>query len=104
VKTTPQATALVVGPPPAFDAECAAVLERLPPLPAVRLDSLSAFRQPPPDYEPPSDEELARAGEFVIEHHQAPGPAAGLVVPLLVCRPAALPTARPGLYYIHGGE
>lgn len=101
--TPPPGTEPTVGPPPAFDPECAVALGRLPAFPAVSLDSLPAIRQPPPGFEPPTDEELSRAGKFVIEHHHAPGPAPRSRVPLLVCRPAGELTARPALYYIHGG-
>ncbi|MEU1597328.1 alpha/beta hydrolase [Streptomyces sp. NPDC005708] len=49
----------------------------------------------------PSLEQLAARGVFDVEEHQAPSDAGA--VPLLVLRPRAAASARPILYFTHGG-
>ena len=103
MKIATTAPHVLPGPPPPFDPECAAVLAHLPAFPALNLETIAAIRQPPPGFEPPSDEELTRDGAFTLEERFAPGRDGAPHVPLLVCRPTAVYGPRPVIYFIHGG-
>ncbi|CCH88159.1 Alpha/beta hydrolase [Modestobacter italicus] len=91
------------GPPPPFDPECAAVLAGLPPFPTLAVESLASIRQPPPQFMPPTEEQLAASGAFRVERRIVPGPAGVPDLALTICRPATLPSSRPAIYRVHGG-
>jgi acetyl esterase/lipase len=91
------------GPPPPFDAECVAALAGLPPFPMLSVESLASIRQPPPQFMPPTEEQLAASGAFRVERRLVPGPTGAPDVAVTICRPAALPSARPAIYRVHGG-
>jgi acetyl esterase/lipase len=78
--------------PPPFDAELGAAL------PAIRAarpthPTVAALRRPVPGRVPPTDEQLARGGEFLVREEGN----------LLFCVPAGLTRPGPAIYFIHGG-
>jgi acetyl esterase/lipase len=96
-----------VGPPPPFDAELAAALrvinETTKP-DGLRPETIGATRQKAAAFmPPPSDEELARDGAFVVGEWAVPGPAGAPAISLLICRPTSATTPTPAIYHIHGG-
>jgi acetyl esterase/lipase len=50
-----------------------------------------------------TDDDLRRGGAIEFEELTVPGPAGAPDISLLVCRPAGLAAAAPGVYHIHGG-
>jgi acetyl esterase/lipase len=93
-----------IGPPPPYDAECGAVLAQLPPFPPLTLEFIPALRAGAEEFMPrPTDEDLARGGAYIVEHHSVPGPDGAPDVALIVCRPTAASAPVPALYYTHGG-
>ncbi|MFR9804112.1 alpha/beta hydrolase [Pseudonocardia sp. RS010] len=107
-QTTGHSTGAVgeVGPPPPFDAECAALLAAMAPMipdPA-QADWLERTREMALD---PSlcldDEALARDGAYVVEERRVPGAPGGPEITLVICTPADVQPGAPALYYTHGG-
>jgi acetyl esterase/lipase len=96
-------TATQIGPPPPYDAECAAVLAGLPEFPALTLETIPAFRAGGEEFMPrPTDEALSRGGAYTVEERTVRGPDGAPDVVLTICRPAvSIPV--PALYYVHGG-
>jgi acetyl esterase/lipase len=94
----------VVGPPPPYDPECGAVLAALPPFPPMTAEGIPAMRVAADRFMPrPTNEDLARGGSYTVEERTVPGPDGAPGVGLIVCRPAAVETPAPALYYTHGG-
>jgi acetyl esterase/lipase len=95
-------TGASVGPPPPYDRECGAVLAELPPFPPLTVEAIPFLRAA--EFIPrPTNEDLARGGDFTVVERMVPGPAGAPDVQLLIRRPAGAPTAVPALYCIHGG-
>ena len=90
-------------PRPPFDRQCAEVLARLPDFPPLTVESLDAVRRPPPGFDPPTDDDLARGGRFDVSRLTVPGPRGAPDVELVVCRPVGPSSARPIVYHAHGG-
>jgi acetyl esterase/lipase len=95
-------SAAAVGPPPPYDPECGAVLDRLPPMPPLTAEAIPVLRAA--GFIPQaSDEELARGGEYTVEERAVPGPDGSPDVTVVVCRPTAATGPVPALYNTHGG-
>jgi acetyl esterase/lipase len=97
--------AVVVGPPPPFDAELMPAIAAMAELgrPEFTLEMIPAIRQAPPMSPVPTIEELRRGGAFDVTERLVPGPAGAPDVTLLICRPTGVTAPVPCLYYIHGG-
>ncbi|MCW2620731.1 MAG: Alpha/beta hydrolase fold-3 domain protein [Frankiales bacterium] len=52
---------------------------------------------------PMTDEALARGGQVAFEERRIPGPAGAPEITVLLCRPAGVTTALPGVVHLHGG-
>jgi acetyl esterase/lipase len=97
--------AIEVGPPPPFDAELRPALDAMAGGggPAFTLENIPLFRQAPPPFPAPTDDDLRRGGAFEVTTEHVPGPAGAPDVPLLICRPARVSAPAGCLYFIHGG-
>ncbi|MEJ3744819.1 alpha/beta hydrolase [Actinomycetes bacterium KLBMP 9797] len=92
------------GPPPAVDHELAAPLAGiLAQLPGPLGPDLIADRRARTAAGSLSDEEIRRGGAFELAELTAPGPPGAPDVPLLLCRPTAVPGPHPVIYHTHGG-
>lgn len=91
------------GPPVPFDPELAPALtflrEQIPSPPTVEMLPLLRGNVVPRL----SDEELSLDGAFALREVEAPGPAGGPDVTLLVCLPTGATAPFGAIYYIHGG-
>lgn len=105
IEQTVDPSEATVGPPPPFDPQVAAILtamaEFLPP--ALTAEMIPVMRAGNPAMPPPTDEELARDGVFVVEERSVPGPDGAPEISLLICRPAAATAPLPAVYHTHGG-
>lgn len=90
------------GPPP-IDPECKAALDRLPPFAELTLETIPQLREPHPMFPPPSNDELSRAGAFVVTELTAPASDPSIEMSILVSRPTNASDNAPCLYFIHGG-
>jgi acetyl esterase/lipase len=96
------APSIPVGPPPPVDRECAAVLAQLPEFPPLDWGLIPLLREA--EFIPrPSNEDLSRDGAFDVEERTVPGPPGAPDIGLIICRPAAVESRIPALFYIHGG-
>ena len=50
-----------------------------------------------------ADDDVRRGGAIEFTERSVPGPAGAADISLLICRPAGLTAAAPGVFYIHGG-
>mgnify|MGYP003423349991 CR=1 FL=1 len=100
----PSVSRTVVAGPPPFDPEVAAALaawratEPALPFTVANIPALRPLEPPPP-----TDVEIGRRGQVLVETRSAPGPAGAPEVPLLICRPAGEPGPLGVIYLIHGG-
>jgi acetyl esterase/lipase len=91
-----------VGPPPPYDPECGAALAALPPFPPLTAEAIPFLRAA--EFVPiPTNEDLARGGEYDVTERSAPGRDGAPDVALIVCRPTSARAPVPTLYYVHGG-
>ncbi|NUR42751.1 MAG: alpha/beta hydrolase [Streptomyces sp.] len=92
--------------PPPFDPELAAALELIKDVisPGLTLDQIDEIRQGP-GIALLAELDLTLDGFFEVEDRTVPGPEDAPEISLLICRPAAPPTAgpRPVVYHVHGG-
>jgi len=92
------------GPPP-FDSELAAALSliNLHVPSSLSGEAIAALRAAGESLPNPTLADFARDGRFLVEERDVPGPEGAPDISLLICRPAAATTARPVVYYTHGG-
>ncbi|MCH5675542.1 alpha/beta hydrolase [Streptomyces gilvus] len=92
--------------PPPFDPELAGALELIKDMisPGLTLDEIDTARQGP-GIQMLAQLDLTADGFFEVEDRSVPGPENAPDISLLICRPAAEPTAgpRPLVYHVHGG-
>ncbi|HET9138972.1 alpha/beta hydrolase [Actinophytocola sp.] len=89
---------------PPFDPELAGPLRTiLRDLPMPLTAALIAQRRAATAANSLSDEEIRRGGAFEVTERLVPGPAGAPDVPVLICRPAAVPGPHPVIYNTHGG-
>lgn len=98
----------MVGPPPPFDPELAAVLsaiqDRGPAEYAHGAERISALREGLRALQPEfSEEDLRRGGAFTVSERVVPGPVGAPDISLLVCLPTTAAPPCGALYYVHGG-
>ena len=100
----PVPTALV-GPPPPFDPELAAVLAALGDQmsPSLTAEMIPAVRDARRATSVVTDDELRRGGAFEFEERTVPGPAGEPDIALLICRPSGATGALAAVYHTHGG-
>lgn len=104
----PESDSDVVGPPPPFDLELAAVLAvrsaQLPSTLDYQVEMIPAMREHLRTSQPrASVEELRRGGAFEVSEPVVPGPADAPDISLVVCLPTKVTTPVGALYFIHGG-
>lgn len=89
-------------PPPPFDAECAAELERLGSSvsPSVTVDMIPAERS---GEVTPTDDQLRRGGTILVTERLVPGPEGAPPISLLICRPTRAAGKQAVIYLTHGG-
>jgi acetyl esterase/lipase len=85
---------------PELGAALAAVAERIPP--SLTPADIETQRQRMAETRL-SDDDLRRGGAVELEELTVPGPAGAPAISLLICRPAGIDTAAPGVYHTHGG-
>ncbi|CAM3929286.1 alpha/beta hydrolase [Nocardiopsis rhodophaea] len=91
-------------PPPPFDPELAAALNRMGDALSAQLtaEETAAQRESIAQLEPSLDE-LSSGGDFDVEERFVPGPSEAPDVGLLILRPRRVRGPRPVVYSIHGG-
>jgi acetyl esterase/lipase len=95
---------MAAGIHPPIDAEAAAVLAELGPDGSDPLlpDQIPAAREARKPLRL-TDDDLRQDGAIEFRELTVPGPAGAPDIALLVCKPAGLVVAAPGVYHIHGG-
>lgn len=103
MSTETSATAPAIPPP--FDPELAAMLAlvNLHVPSSLSGEAITALRAAGDALPTPALDDFAREGRFLVEERTVPGPEGAPDVCLLIARPAAATTARPVVYFTHGG-
>jgi acetyl esterase/lipase len=90
-------------PPPPFDPDLVELLEPLSALLPPLVPSGIAGAREAAEKMRLSHDELRRSGTFRAEERTVVRRPDGFCVRLLICRPSAIDTAVPAIYFIHGG-
>src|SRR3984957_5115498 len=95
---------MAAGSHPPIDAELAAVLAEFGPDASdpLLMDEIPAAREARVPLRL-TDDDLRRDGAIEFTELTVPGPDGAPDISLLVCKPAGLATAAPGVFHIHGG-
>lgn len=91
-------------PTPPWDPELVEAANARAAMPPISLETLEEKRRNMVDGAP--DEpvpDLTAGGRVLVEDRTVPGPYGDPDITVLILRPAAAPTTRAGIYYVHGG-